>query len=97
VQWSDLQRDPRAVAELTDQGDVRVRRRDGSVLLLIREDRVLSSAEGAVAASRALRSLLVHLTPDVAADVLTDRYPWLDVLSAAARAQFVHDFPPGRG
>lgn len=39
-------RDPKGVAELVDQNDVRVRRRDGAPLLLTREDRTAGSSEG---------------------------------------------------
>jgi hypothetical protein len=92
VQWSDLQRDPKRVAELADQGDVRVRRRDGAVLLLTREDRVSSGAEGAVAVARALRGLLAHLTPEATAEALIDGFPWVEVLPEPDRVQFVRDF-----
>jgi hypothetical protein len=46
-----------------DRGDVRVRRRDGVALLLTREDRASTTAEGAVTAARALRNLLAHREP----------------------------------
>lgn len=95
VQWSELQRDPRGVAALADKGDVRVRRRDGATLLLTQEDRAASTAEGAVLAARALRSLIAHLPADVVAATsmaLADEFPWLDVLPEQDRAQFVTDF-----
>ncbi|GAB3445578.1 DUF6247 family protein [Actinophytocola sediminis] len=95
VQWSELQRDPKAVAALADQGEVHVRRRDGAALLLMRADRATKSAAGAVQAARALRSLLLHLTPEAqeaAARSLVDEFPWVDVLPAADRRQFIADF-----
>lgn len=92
VQWSELQRDPKGVAALADQGDVRVRRRDGVTLVLTREDRIESAAEGSVTAARALRNILAHLAPDVAARALVDEFPWVDALSPDEQAQFVHDF-----
>ncbi|NRN64064.1 hypothetical protein GC106_12700 [Kibdelosporangium sp. 4NS15] len=92
MQWSDLQRDPRSVAALADEGDVRVRRRDGVALLLTREDRVLSAAEGSVAAARALRNVLAHLPSDLVTTALLDEFPWVDVLPDSERAQFVADF-----
>ena len=58
VQWSELQRDPKSVAALADSGDVRVRRRGGAALLLMREDRVSAVGEGAFTAARALRNVL---------------------------------------
>lgn len=92
VQWSELQRDPKAVAALADCGDVRVRRRDGAALLLTREDRASSTAEGAMTAARAVRNLLVHLGPQAVAAALIDEFPWSDVLPEQDRAQFVTDF-----
>lgn len=92
VQWSELQRDPKSVAALADEGDVRVRRRDGVTLLLIREDRVESAAEGSMTAARALRTVLAHLPPEVAARALVDEFPWVDVLPPDEQAQFVRDF-----
>ncbi|ATE57884.1 DUF6247 family protein [Actinosynnema pretiosum] len=92
VQWSQLQRDPKSVAALADEGDVRVRRRDGADLLLTREDRVSASAEGAVSAARALRNVLSHLPPEAAAGALVDEFPWVDVLPEDDRAHFVADF-----
>jgi hypothetical protein len=95
VQWSELQRDPKSVAALVDKGDVRVRRRDGVALLLTQEDRLAATAEGAVLAARALRSLVAHLPQEVidaAANALADEFPWLDLLPEADRAQFVVDF-----
>lgn len=92
VQWSELQRDPKGVAALADRGDVRVRRRDGAALLLTREDRASATAEGAVAAARALRNLLAHMEPQTAAAALVDEFPWADILPRQDRAQFVTDF-----
>ncbi|WP_030427956.1 DUF6247 family protein [Allokutzneria albata] len=92
VQWSELQRDPKSVAALADEGDVRVRRRDGAALLLTREDRVGSASEGAVIASRALRGLLGRVPPDALADALLEEFPWISVLPQADRREFVEDF-----
>lgn len=92
VQWSELQRDPRAVAALADKGDVRVRRRDGATLLLVREDRAGSGSHGAITAARALRNILAHLSPHLAAEALSDEFPWIDRLPDADRAIFVGEF-----
>lgn len=92
VQWSELQRDPKGVAALADQGDVRVRRRDGVPLLLVREDSATSAADGALSAARALRNALAHLPGEAAADVLVEEFPWADLLPVADRLQFVSDF-----
>ncbi|MGO1055372.1 hypothetical protein [Crossiella sp. CA198] len=92
VQWHELQRDPKGVAALADEGDVRVRRRDGASLLLIREDRSQSAADGAVTAARALRNVLAHLPRELAARALLDEFPWVDVLPVEEQAQFALDF-----
>lgn len=89
-QGSELQRDPKNVAALADCGDVRVRRR--AALLLTREDRASTAAEGAVAATRALRNLFAHMDPQIAAAALADEFAWADVLPQRDRAQFVADF-----
>lgn len=92
VQWSELQRDPKAVAALADQGEVRVRRRDGAPLLLVREESADATAVGAVSAARALRNALVHLPGEQAVGVLVEEFPWVDVLSEADQRRFVADF-----
>ena len=92
VQWSELQRDPKGVAALADEGDVRVRRRDGAALLLTREDRASSTAEGAVTAARALRNLLLHIGPEAAAAALIDEFPWAQIMPQDEQALFVTDF-----
>ncbi|GAA5069427.1 hypothetical protein [Nocardia callitridis] len=92
VQWSELQRDPKSVAALVDQGDVRVRRRDGAPLLLTREDRVQSESDGSIVAARALRNIAAHLTPSVAVSGLVDEFPWVESLPESAQRQFVLDF-----
>lgn len=92
VRWSELQRDPKGVAALAEQGDVRVRRRDGTSLLLVTEDRASSAAEGGVAAARALRNAFAHLSPEDALDSLHEEFPWVDVLPAADRTRFATDF-----
>jgi hypothetical protein len=85
VQWSELQRDPKGVAALADQGDVRVRRRDGVPLLLVREDSANAGADGAMSAARALRNALAHLPAGSAADVLREEFPWVDLLPDTER------------
>jgi hypothetical protein len=92
VQWSELQRDPKSVAALADSGDVRVRRRDGAALLLMREDRVNAAGEGAFTAARALRNILVHLPLDAAMAALSEEFPWLSLLPGEELPQFVADF-----
>jgi hypothetical protein len=92
VQWSELQRAPKAVVALADRGEVRLRRRDGVSLLLVREDGVAAAAESAVSAARALRNALAHLSAEQAAEALTEEFPWADLLPVEDRQRFAVDF-----
>ena len=91
VQWSDLARDPKAVAALTDQGDVRVKRRDGADLLLTRQDRAASVDAGAVTTARTLRRALAH-APELAVAILVDEFPWLAQLPTDSLPGFADEF-----
>ena len=91
VQWSELQRDPQGVAALAERDDVRVRRRGGVDLLLVREDRAEAAADGALAAARALRTALLHLG-DAAHEALTPEFPWAEQLPVDDRRRFASDF-----
>jgi hypothetical protein len=92
VQWSELQRDPKGVAALVDQGDVRVRRRDGVPLLLVREDRASVLAEGSMTAARALRNALAHLSPEGVLESLVEEFAWVGLLPDDDQRQFAVDF-----
>lgn len=92
VQWSEVQRDPKAVAELVDQGDVRIRRRDGAPLLLTREDRAAGESGGAVIAARAVRAAFKRLAPDELIDMLSEEFPWAALLPSGERSDFALDF-----
>lgn len=92
VQWSQLQRDPKSVAALADQGEVRVRRRDGAPLLLLREESAEAASVGAISAARALRNALVHLPGEQGVEVLVEEFPWVEVLPEDDRRRFVTDF-----
>ncbi|MGI5503243.1 DUF6247 family protein [Lentzea sp. CA-135723] len=92
VQWSELQRDPKSVAAIAEQHEVRVKRRDGADLLLVRADQHANRHSGALMAARALRSVFRHVGPDVIADALKDEFPWTAVLPESDRAEFVREF-----
>jgi len=90
VQWSDLQRDPKGVAALADQGTVRVRRRTGGALLLIREQDANLSKQGAISGARLLRTL-ARLHPDLLLETLREDYPWVNHLPPDVQAEFLTD------
>ncbi|MDX3658378.1 DUF6247 family protein [Streptomyces sp. ID05-26A] len=92
VQWSELARDPKSVAAIADQHEVRVKRRDGADLMLVRADHHAYRHSGAVTAARAMRSLFRHAGPDVVADALLDEFPWISVLPKSDRAEFAQEF-----
>lgn len=92
VQWSELARDPKGVAALADDGDVRLRRRDGASLLLTREDRAGAALAGSLTAARALRNALVHLGDGEAAAALQEEFPWVDQLLPDDVPAFVAEF-----
>lgn len=92
VQWSELQRDPKQVAKLAETGAVRVRRRDGAPLLLIREDDERSVMSGALAAARTLRTVFAHVSPDDLLAGLIDEFSWLDLLPDADQREFLIEF-----
>lgn len=71
---------------------MRVRRRDGVPLLLVREDSIEAAAVGALSAARALRNALAHPSPGEAVGALVEEFPWLDLLPVADRRQFATDF-----
>jgi hypothetical protein len=88
VRWSEFERNPKRVAALADEGDVRIDRGDDAALLLVTEDRASSSTEGAVTAARVLRALARHLP----AEVRLDEFGWMDHLPEDEYARFVMEF-----
>lgn len=89
--FSDLLRQPKAVAHDVDDGDVVLRRRDEPDLWLSRADRESERAEAFVAIARALRNLALH-SPAALADSLIDAFPWTEFLPAADRRRFADEF-----
>ncbi|MFD4644572.1 hypothetical protein ACFWN2_45205 [Lentzea sp. NPDC058436] len=95
VQWSELQRDPKSVAAIADQHEVRVKRRDGADLLLVRADHHQYRHSAAIIAARAMRAVFRQVGPDVVADALLDEFPWIAVLPKSDRAELVKEFIQG--
>jgi hypothetical protein len=61
-------------------------------LLLVREDRASSAADGALVAARALRTALAHLSTPGAELALIEEFPWVDLLPPDDRVRFAADF-----
>ena len=92
MQWSELQRDPKSVAAIAEKHEVRVKRRDGADLLLVRADQHQNRHSGAVTAARAMRSVFRAAGPDVVAHALLDEFPWITVLPESDRRKFTKEF-----
>lgn len=92
VHWSDLQKDPKGVAELADNGQVRVVRRDGVNLILMREDRVVAASAGAVIAARAFRHIVEGVRDGSIGRSMAEEFPWLTVLPEEELQEFGQDF-----
>jgi len=80
VRFSDLQREPRAVSHQVDQGPVRVTRRDGAPLVLIREDTLENAFRGIDLASQILGIWLAG-EPKTIEQRLAVVLPWVIYLS----------------
>jgi hypothetical protein len=97
VNWSDLQRDPKKVADIADtDGDVRVIRRDGVNLILTREDKVTRAGAGAVIAARAMRQILSggmteEFLDEISSSMVAE-FPWLKLLPEHEILAFLREF-----
>lgn len=89
--FSDLLRQPKAVTDDLEEGDVLLRRRDEPDLRLSRADREAHRAEAFAALGRAMRNLAVH-NPAALEEALADAFPWLEFLPATDRRLFLDEF-----
>ena len=89
--FSDLLRHPKEVTSDVEEGDILLRRRDEPDLRLTRADREHDRAMALTALGRTLRNLAVH-NPKALGESLVDAFPWLDLLPAADRLEFVDEF-----
>ncbi len=89
--FSDLLRQPKKVTDDVEDGDVVLRRRDEPDLRLSRADREAQRADTFTALGRVLRNLAVH-NPAAFSDALGDAFPWVELLPAADRREFVDEF-----
>jgi hypothetical protein len=91
VGWSTFLRDARAVADEIDQGDVVLRRREGTDLYLSTAERQEATAESV--------TLLAQLLGELLEDAATRNrlpavpaFPWLRLLPEADQERFVREF-----
>ncbi len=87
-----MQRDPTRVADLADKGAVRIKRRGGGDLYLMRADRIRNADAGVEATLRALRGLLERTDQQTITAVFRDQFTWMDYLPREDQSRFVIDF-----
>lgn len=74
-----------------EQGTVRLERRDGEDLILMRADRDASEREGLRLAVALLSRTLADTTPRTRTDALKDVLPWMTFLPAGDQAAFAKE------
>jgi len=90
VKFSDLQREPRKVSREVESGPVRVTRRDGTPLVLIRETDLNNTLDGMSLVSKIISIWLADDAAE-AIDRLTIVFPWATYLRAHERPDCVRE------
>lgn len=90
VQFSDLSRKSKEVAELVDHGPVTITRRDGESLLLVKASDVERHRHGQMVAAQIVGAA-VQAWPDSLAENLRGPFPWLEFLTEDEREAFAHE------
>jgi len=90
VQFSELSRSSRAVAEAADRGPVTITRRDGEPLVLQLKSEVDRDKAGLRLASQII-AVAVNDWPDSFAERLAGPFPWTSFLSSEERESFAHE------
>lgn len=87
--FTELLRHPNDVIAQTEQGAVRITRRDAEDLMLLRADELEGRDQGIAMASRIMRAVLANKGNMVAA--LQDAFAWTALLSSAGKRQFAQE------
>ncbi len=90
VQFSDLSRKSKEVAQLADQGPVTITRRDGESLLLVRESDAERSRHGQQVAAQIVGAA-VSVWPKSFVESLRQPFPWIEFLGPKGRDAFAHE------
>ena len=90
VQFSELSRNSRAVAEAADRGPVTVTRRDGEPLVLMRKALDDANREGLAMASQVVAAA-VSAWPDPFVERLHAPFPWMRFLPVSEQQQFADE------
>jgi hypothetical protein len=90
LQWSDLARNPRRIAEIVDRdGEARIERRGDEQLVLIEARRYDAAVEHLETLTRLVRSLVLTESIEVA---VKETFPWTGALPAHERRKFFAEF-----
>ena len=90
VQFSELSRNSKAVAEAADRGPVTVTRRDGEPLVLMRKSLDDANRAGLELASQIV-AVAVASWPEPFSERLHDPFPWMRFLPQPAQQQFADE------
>ncbi|MFT4163923.1 MAG: hypothetical protein QM650_01615 [Microlunatus sp.] len=90
VQFSDLSRKSKEVAELTEHGPVTITRRDGESLLLLKASDAERHHHGQVVAAQIVGAA-VQAWPGSLAEKLRLPFPWIEFLTEDERSAFAHE------
>jgi hypothetical protein len=90
VQFSELSRNSKEVAEATERGPVRITRRDGESLILVKASDVERARVGQQLAAQIV-SAAVGSWPASFADRLRAPFPWIEFLSPEHREAFAQE------
>jgi hypothetical protein len=90
LQWSDLARNPRQIADIVDRdGEARIERRGSEQLVLIESKRYDKAVEHLDTHTRLVRSLLLTDSIEIA---VKETFPWTGALPADGREEFFAEF-----
>ncbi|MGH3680510.1 MAG: hypothetical protein ACRDT2_09710 [Natronosporangium sp.] len=90
LQWSDLARNPRRIAEIVDRdGEARIERRGHEQLVLLEARRYDTAVEHLETLTRLVRSLLLTRSIEVA---VKETFPWTGALPSDGREEFFAEF-----
>jgi len=90
VKFSDLQREPRKVSHEVDSGPIRVTRRDGSPLVLMRESEINHLLDGMNLVSKIV-SICLAESAETADERLNIVFPWAAYLRPHERPAFLRE------
>lgn len=90
LQWSDLARNPKQIAEIVERdGEARIERRGDEQLILMEARRYDDTRNHLETATRLLRNVVLSEAVD---DAVEQTFPWTAVMSPAARVSFFGEF-----